>query len=82
MTQNVQNLVKAINYGADLKQFGFEDRDIVAQPKLAKTLVPIANAKAWRRGWSTQGGDNNAGADRRRQRETVRPDRQPRAVTT
>lgn len=46
MTQNVQNLVKAINYGADVKQFGFEDRDIVALPKLAKTLVPIANAKA------------------------------------
>lgn len=46
MTQNVQNMVKAINYGADLTQFGFQDGDVAALPKLARSLVPIANAKS------------------------------------
>jgi hypothetical protein len=43
MTQNIQNLVNAIGYGADLTQFGLQDRDVTTLPKLAKTLVPFAN---------------------------------------
>ena len=43
MTQNLQNLVKAMHYGGDLS--GLEQRDITAIPKVAQSLVPIADAK-------------------------------------
>lgn len=43
MTQNLQNLVKAQEYGGDLS--GLEDRDVATIPKIAKVLIPFANAK-------------------------------------
>lgn len=46
MTQNVMALVKAMNYGADLTQFGLQQRDVVTLPKIGETLTPWANAKA------------------------------------
>ena len=46
MTQNVQNLLKAVGYGADLTQFGLNKRDIETLHLISKALVPIANAKS------------------------------------
>lgn len=43
MTQNLNNMGKALEYGLELS--GLEQRDIITIPKLSKTLVPIANAK-------------------------------------
>ncbi len=41
MTQNLKNILKAIDYGGDLG--GLEDRDRVTIPKLNVSLQPIAN---------------------------------------
>jgi hypothetical protein len=46
MTQNVQNLLKAVGHGADLTQFGLDERDIKTLHLISKALVPIANAKS------------------------------------
>ncbi len=43
VTQNLQNRVKAFGYGADI--LGLEPRDKATLPKVAKTLIPIANNK-------------------------------------
>jgi hypothetical protein len=45
MTQNVMALVKAMSYGADLTQFGLQQRDVATLPKIGETLTPWANAK-------------------------------------
>jgi hypothetical protein len=44
MTQPLTNMLKVQQAGADLTQFGFQQRDIETLPGLGKTLVPLANA--------------------------------------
>jgi hypothetical protein len=46
MTQNVANMVKAIDEGLDLTEFGVQPSAIKTLPGLSKGLVPIANSKA------------------------------------
>lgn len=46
MTQNLANLLKAQKAGADLTRFGLEPRHVNVLPTVAKSLIPIANAKS------------------------------------